>query len=107
MLYAISLRELWKRLCNCENEAETDYYHGSAISQEIGLLVATALHNGWLIDLAQWFLKYWSKPKRVEKGQKMGRAEATQTGIVDFQSNHCLSVSVIAQIFEKRVDCWH
>jgi len=38
-------------------------------------------------------LKVWIKiQKRVEKGNKMGRAEAIQTGVVDFQRYHCLSV---------------
>jgi len=32
--------------------------------------------------------------RRVEKGQKMGRAEVIQTGFVDFQRYHCLSAFV-------------
>jgi len=36
-----------------------------------GLLVIAVSHNGWLVDLAQWFPKYGSKPKeewrRVKK----------------------------------------
>jgi len=37
----------------CENEATIEYYqHGSALT------VAATQHNGWLVDLAQWFPKY-------------------------------------------------
>jgi len=45
------------------------------------LKVAAAQHNGWLVDLAQWFPKYWSKPKqrwrRVKKwvAQKQAKLE--------------------------------
>jgi len=39
--------------------------------------------------------KVWTKTQiSVEKGQKMGRAEAIQTGVVDFQRYHCLLVSM-------------
>jgi len=41
------------------------------LCNEIGLLVAAAQHNGWLVDIAQWLPKYGSKPKegwrRVKK----------------------------------------
>jgi len=33
-------------------------------------------------------------PKKGGEGSKMGRAEAIQTGVVDFQRYHCLSAPV-------------
>ena len=84
---SLRLRKVWKRLCICENEATIDYYHGFALK----------LINTWRRSFTQrlvsWFSpvvpKVWIKIQRtVEKGQKMGRAEAFQTGVADFQRYH-------------------
>jgi len=41
-------------------------------------------HNGWFVDLAQCgFQSMNQNPKKVEKGQKIGRAEAIQTGVMN------------------------
>jgi len=50
--------------------------------------------------------KVWTKTqRRVEKGQKIGRAEAIETAVVDFQCYLCLSVYSVDTVLEKRVDC--
>jgi len=46
-----SLHKVWKWLCFCENEATSDYHHGSALKLRHSLLVAAVKHNeGWLVD---------------------------------------------------------
>jgi len=36
-------------------------------------------------------------PKKSREGSKIGRAEAIQTGVINFQLYHCLSVSVCSR----------
>jgi len=53
-------------------------------------------HNGWLVDLAQCgFQSMNQNAKKVEKGQKIRRAEAIQTGVINFQLYLCLSACSI------------
>jgi len=75
---SLRLRKVWKRLCICENEA-TIAYHGSARSSETGRLFVAALHNGWLVDQAQWFTKYGSKPKKGWRRVKKWVAQRRST----------------------------
>ena len=90
------------KMCVCENEAANDNYHqGSALK----------LRNTCCCSLTQRLVR-WSCPvvhkawvethTRVAKGQKMGRTEAIQTGVVYFQHYHWLTVSVSSvQTWEK------
>jgi len=48
--------------------------------------------------------KVWIKTqRRVEKGQKMDHAEAIQTGVLDFQRHHCLSVCTVDTCEKSRL----
>ena len=87
----LSLHKVWKWLWICENEATINYHHGSAAK----------FRNTCRRSLTQRLVR-WSSPvvpkvrvetrTRVAKGQKLGRAQVIQTGVVCFQRHHCLSV---------------
>jgi len=103
MFDPLSLRKVWKRLCICEKEATIDFYHGSAICNK--LRNRPTCRRSLTQRLFSWsspvVSKVWIKTKeRVDKGQKIGRAEAIQTGVIHFQLYHCFSVSVCS------VDTW-
>ena len=76
--------------CVCEKEATIYSHNNSAAFRNLK---------------QQWFS--WSSPvsvetqTRVTKGHKMGRAEAIQTGVVDFQRYHCLSLSAAYRYLRK------
>ena len=58
--------------------------------------------------LVSWYspvvAKVWIKTqRRVEKGQKMDHAEAIQTGVLDFQCYHCLSVCSVDTCEKSRL----
>jgi len=80
-------------VCICENEATIDYYYGSAL--KLGNICRCSLTE-WLIRRSSPVVhKVWVETQTsVVKGQKMGRTEAIQTGVVYFQRYHGLSVSV-------------
>jgi len=103
MFDPLSLRKVWKRLCICENEAAIDFYHGSAICNK--LRNSPTCRRSLTQRLISWsspvVSKVWIKTQgRVEKGQKIGRAEAIQTGVINIQLYHCLSVSFCS------IDTW-
>ena len=87
----LSLHKVWKWLWFCEKEATINYHHGSAAK----------FRNTCRRSLTQRLVR-WSSPvvpkvrvetrTRVAKGQKLGRAQVIQTGVVCFQRHHCLSV---------------
>jgi len=76
--------------CVCENESTIFSHNGSA---------------GFRNLTQRWVS--WSSPvsvetqTRVTKGQKMGRAEAIQTGVVYFQRYHCLCLFVAHRYLRK------
>jgi len=79
----LSLRKVWKRLCTCENEATVYFYHDSTICNK--LRNRPTCSRSLTQRLVSWsspvVSKVWIKTqRRVEKGQKMGRAEAIQDG---------------------------
>jgi len=99
MFDPLSLRKVWKRLRICENETTIDY-HGSAICNK--LRNRPTCCRSLTQPLISWsspvVSKVWIKTQgRVEKGQKIGRAEAIQTEVINFQPYHCLSVSACSR----------
>ena len=102
MFDPLSLRNVWKRLRICENEATIDFYHGCAICNK--LWNRPTCRRSLTQRLVSWSSPVVSKVRiktqgRV-KGQRIGRAEAIQTGVINFQLYHCLSVSVCS------IDTW-
>ena len=102
MFDPLSLRKVWKRLYICENEATIEFYHGSAICNK--LRNRPTCRRSLTQRLVSWSSPVVSKVRiktqgRV-KGQRIGRAEAIQTGVINFQLYHCLSVSVCS------IDTW-
>ena len=100
MFDPLSLRKVWKRLRYCENAATIDFYHGSAICNK--LRNRPPCRRSLTQRLVSWsrpeVSKVWIKTQgKVEKGQKIGRATAIQTGVTNFQLHHYLSVSVCSR----------
>jgi len=100
MFDSLSLRKPWKRLCICENEATIDFHHGSAFCNKLRPTCRRNLPQRLVSWSGPVVSKVWIKTQRTVKGQKMGRAEAIQIGVINFQLYHCLSVSVCS------VDTW-
>jgi len=88
----LSLHKMWKWSWFCENEVTIDYYRGFAVKLRN---TCRRSHSGCLVNLAQWFPKYGSKPKQAPRRVKKWVAHrGSKPGLCVFKvTTACLCVA--------------